>query len=75
MSRANNVNSTELLAAPCLFCGYNGAGYWQRGTHHKRCPWHHVGGECERAEKLPRMVNRAMIKAYGPNGEITCETK
>lgn len=39
----------ELLSAPCLFCGYNGEGYWQSSTHTEECPWHHVAGSYERA--------------------------
>ena len=46
----------RLLEASCLFCGYNGTGYWQAGTHAEGCPWHHVGGIVERAERLPGVV-------------------
>lgn len=41
----NNI----LLEAPCLFCGYNGSGYFQTGTHSKDCPWYGIGGEKDRA--------------------------
>jgi len=30
--------------APCKFCGYNGEGYWQKGTHNKDCPFRNIGG-------------------------------
>lgn len=43
----------HLLDAPCLWCGYNGAGYFQTGTHSENCPWHNVGGAMERGDKLP----------------------
>lgn len=36
----------------CIFCGYNGEGYWQRGTHDARCPWVNVGGEEDRAREF-----------------------
>ncbi len=42
----------ETLNAPCIYCGYNGAGYWQAGTHSKDCRWHSVGGACERNAML-----------------------
>ena len=30
-----SVGLSDLLAAPCLFCGYNGQGYYQAGIHKK----------------------------------------
>lgn len=33
------------LEAPCKWCGYNGANYWQRGSHLETCPWHEIGGD------------------------------
>lgn len=38
----------DMLDAPCLWCGYKGAGYWQTGTHDKGCPWYGIGGKAER---------------------------
>lgn len=35
----------DVLAAPCRWCGYNGEGYWQVGTHAITCPWRQVGGD------------------------------
>ena len=32
------------LSAPCTWCGYNGSGYWQRGSHKPDCPWYQIGG-------------------------------
>lgn len=49
----------ELLDAPCAFCGYNGAGYWQAQTHPQECPWHAVGGGDERAAQLRDIVTNA----------------
>ena len=49
----------DMLEAPCLYCGYNGKGYWQKGTHDKICPWHNVGGITEREELL-----RQSVKSY-----------
>jgi hypothetical protein len=41
-----------MLDAPCVFCGYNGAGYWQSGTHAKDCRWYSVGGYVDRHKAL-----------------------
>lgn len=46
----------SILKAPCMFCGYKGEGYWQRGTHDERCPWRYVGGEFDRDQKLRDVV-------------------
>lgn len=43
-----------LLDAPCIFCGYNGAGYWQKGTHSKDCRLSDVGGFDDRRKALLR---------------------
>lgn len=37
-----------MLDAPCVWCAYDGVGYWQEGTHAESCPWHNVGGLAER---------------------------
>ena len=42
--------------APCVFCGYNGAGFYQAGTHAKDCPWYTVGGGEERSVMLRKVV-------------------
>ncbi len=55
----------SLLDAPCLLCGYDGAGYWEAGTRHEKCPWHAVKGRDERMGKLPGMVEEALIKGDG----------
>lgn len=47
----------NMLDAPCLFCGYNGQGYWQNGTHHEQCPWHMVSGSVDREMMLPKLVS------------------
>ena len=43
-----------LEAPPCLWCGYNGEGYYQAGTHGQSCPWHTIGGCDERLDRLAR---------------------
>jgi len=40
------------LDAPCIFCGYKGEGYWQKGTHLPDCPFVDIGGEADRQSKL-----------------------
>ncbi len=47
-------DSNGLLAAPCLWCGYNGEGYYQAGTHGQLCPWNTIGGCDERLDRLAR---------------------
>lgn len=34
--------------SPCVHCGYNGAGFFQTGTHAKECPFYLIGGREER---------------------------
>ena len=41
-----------VLAPPCVFCGYDGEGYWEAGTHSKTCPWFEVGGIPDRRLKV-----------------------
>jgi hypothetical protein len=53
--RAMNAYELEhLLSAPCLWCGYNGSGYWQEGSHDQACPWHKIGGVGEREQVLKK---------------------
>lgn len=42
----------DFLDAPCVFCGYDGAGYWQTGTHANGCVWRCVGGRSTRRASL-----------------------
>ncbi len=44
----------RILMAPCVFCSYNGAGYWQSGTHAEDCPFHKAGGEETRVDYITR---------------------
>ena len=54
LARALDPEAKDPLAAPCIWCGYNGSGYWQRGTHDEGCMWRDVGGEADRLEFLRR---------------------
>lgn len=47
-----------LLDAPCIFCGYNGTGYWQKGTHSPSCAFHDLGGEAERALRMSALAQK-----------------
>lgn len=47
-------------SSPCLFCGYNGEGFWQPLTHARNCPWHGVGGKDEREQKLASRLRETM---------------
>lgn len=59
-----------LLEAPCVFCGYRGANYWQRGTHPEGCPWHLVDGGIEaRRERLGTIV-RALYRAHALRAKV-----
>lgn len=42
--------------APCVFCGYYGAGFFQIETHTEGCPWRNVGGLEERIEAFPSVL-------------------
>ena len=42
----------DVLLAPCRWCGYNGAGYWQKDTHAATCPWWKVSGIASRMAVL-----------------------
>lgn len=44
--------------APCIFCGFNGGGYWQAGTHSPKCPWYKIGGAAEREEKFSGAIKK-----------------
>jgi hypothetical protein len=46
------ARNIALLNAPCRWCGYHGADYWQPGTHAVTCPWRAIGGAQERANHL-----------------------
>lgn len=48
----------RMLDAPCLWCGYNGKGYWQSGTHDEHCPWLHLASEDERLGQLLRIIEK-----------------
>lgn len=57
-------------AAPCLFCGYNGSGYWKAGTHEKDCPFHKVGGIEERRAALPKVFKSLRTQLAEAKAEI-----
>jgi hypothetical protein len=54
-----------ILAGPCVFCGYNGAGYWQAGTHSKDCPFHSVGVDASRADHIVALARSARREPSG----------
>ena len=49
-------NIEKLLNAPCICCGYNGRGYWQKETHDYYCPFYEVGGVLDRIEKVRKIL-------------------
>jgi hypothetical protein len=52
--------------APCVFCGYSGAGYWQKFTHARYCPWYEIGGMAERRYYMRTITSR--LTAGAGNG-------
>ena len=56
MRRFLKGTPSSLLDAPCMWCGYNSQGYWQKVTHGTECPWHDVGSFDERAGKLEAVL-------------------
>jgi len=38
--------------APCFWCGYNGAGFFQTHTHKAHCPWYNIGGAENRKNRV-----------------------
>lgn len=46
----------KLFDAPCVFCGYKGAGYYQSGTHDVLCPWYNIGGLVHRENNLRYVI-------------------
>ncbi len=52
-----NINRMGfLLEAPCIFCGYKGDLYYQKGSHNLGCPWIEIGGLDKRLERLPSIM-------------------
>lgn len=49
------MEGENILDAPCFYCGYNGKGYWQKGTHAQACPFNRIGGEMKRKRFLTDM--------------------
>ncbi len=59
----NKSLEQKITEAPCIFCGYNGAGYYQKHTHGKHCPYYEIGGNEERKDALPDIIKRHYNKA------------
>uniref|UniRef100_A0A6M3KC34 Uncharacterized protein n=1 Tax=viral metagenome TaxID=1070528 RepID=A0A6M3KC34_9ZZZZ len=45
----------DILAAPCIFCGYDGVQYWQKHSHAKDCLFYEFGGIEDREDVLLRI--------------------
>ncbi|MBW1724076.1 MAG: hypothetical protein JRJ33_01605 [Deltaproteobacteria bacterium] len=54
-------NIDELLDPPCIFCGYNGPGYYQVHTHKKHCPFYNIGGDWEREHAIVVYARRGRL--------------
>lgn len=44
------ANALHEIMAPCRYCQYAGAGYYQEKTHSKYCRWYLIGGMAARAD-------------------------
>lgn len=55
--RTTEIARILVERAPCFFCGYNGAGFFQPGTHAGSCPWAGVGGDDARYAVLPTVLS------------------
>lgn len=63
--------SAHAAEAPCISCGYNGAGYWQSGTHHPGCVVRDIGGLDERIAAYRAILSSpAPDPASGPRASI-----
>ena len=67
--------SNELLDAPCVFCLYNGRGYYQHASHHQSCPWYHVGGADERDKLLRATVTTIYAHRDGLRAKLDAVTQ
>ena len=53
-----------LFDGPCKFCGYNGPGYFEAGTHYLQCVWYSVGGYSKRLSHFIKLVNENRISFH-----------
>lgn len=60
VANAVDARGEHLLQAPCMFCDYNGASYWQSGSHKGDCPWFTVGGINDRIAGLENALRTAL---------------
>ena len=61
--RLDQGSLASLLAAPCIWCDYNGAAYWQSRSHDVECPWNEVASSQARLEVLAHGPEMATDKA------------
>lgn len=55
------------LSGPCALCGYNGRGFYEAGTHQKRCPWFGVSGHSERLALLHSLKFEQLLLSALPD--------
>ena len=60
---------STFLDAPCTFCGYNGPGYYQEGTHAESCPWNKIGGRYYREMELSSVLRARLVELEGKLAE------
>jgi len=55
---------SELLAAPCFICGYDGAKYWQANSHDFECAFHTIAGQNKREDFIVFSGTTALQSRY-----------
>jgi hypothetical protein len=55
----------RVLNGPCVFCGYNGPGYWSAMTHDEHCPFYRVSGKARRKSAFKNAVRKQAILLEG----------
>lgn len=60
----------KLTDAPCIFCGYSGPEYYQRGSHAEDCPWHSIGGGYERVAAISDVARGMFVELRRLRAEL-----
>lgn len=55
------IDYEKLLAAPCVFCGYNGPNYWQPNVHPEHCVFAKIGSASMREDLIKMKLHDLMF--------------
>ena len=61
--KMDDVYLENLIKSPCVFCGYNGPGYYQTAAHKTVCPFYKIGGNLSRENYL-KFIIPTLLKNY-----------